>query len=148
MRIERQIQKFYGTWSPRVFAFSCLLLGEGAEAERTSVEAFQAYLTRGLELDLVQVPSLLFMFALDAAKKSPLTTPAEMSEVRKLQDVVVLLPWRERSVFALRGAMGLDDMLISEIVEVPLPEVGKIWMKALFRLHELLYKDGFPERKL
>jgi len=122
-------------------------VGEGAEAERISVEAFQAYLSRDLELDLVRLPSLLFMFALDAAKSSAITGPAELTEVRKLQDAVVRLPWKERSVFALRTVMGLDDMLIGEIVEVPFREVRRIWMKALFRLRELLRKDFFPGRK-
>jgi DNA-directed RNA polymerase specialized sigma24 family protein len=130
--MERQIQNFYTKWSPGVLAFCCLLVGEGTEAERTAVEAFQAYMSRNLELDLVQLPSLLFMFALDAAKSSATIRSAEMSEVRTLQDAVVLLPWKERSVFALRSAMGLDDMLISEIVEVPFRDVRRIWMKALF----------------
>ena len=69
MRMERQIEKFYAAWSPRVLAFCCLLLSEGSEAERTTVEAFQAYLSRGLDLDFVACPTFLFIFAMDAVKR-------------------------------------------------------------------------------
>jgi len=146
MRTERQIEKFYAKWSPAVLAFCCLLLGEGADAERSAVEGFQAYLSRGLDLDLVQLPTLLFLFALDAAKRTAVATPARASEPRRLQDAVVVLPWRERAVFGLRSAIGLDDMTISEIVEIPIREVQGIWMKALFRLRELLNKEFFSGR--
>jgi hypothetical protein len=72
MHFEKQIEKFYVAWSPSVLALCCLLLGEGTEAEQISVEAFHAYLSRGLDLDVGQLPSLLFVFALDAAKRAPL----------------------------------------------------------------------------
>jgi hypothetical protein len=146
MRMERQIEKFYAKWSPGVLGFCCLLLGEGADAERTVVEAFQAYLSRGLDLDLLQLPTLLFLFALDAAKKTAVAPRTGASEPRRLEEAVVLLPWKERAVFGLRSAMGLDDMTISEIVEIPIREVRQISMKALFRLRELLNKRFFSGR--
>ncbi len=147
MRLEQQIEKFYAAWSPSLLAFCCLLLGEGTEAERSSVEAFHAYLSRGLDLDIVRLPSLLFVFALDAAKKAAIPMTPETAEARRLQDAVILLPWRERSVFALRSALRLDDMVISEIAEIPIQEVRRIWMNALFRLRKLLHKDFFSGRK-
>lgn len=147
MRLEKQIEKFYAAWSPRVLALCCLLLGERTEAERTCVEAFQAYMSRGLDLDVVQLPSLLFVFALDAAKRAVLRETPPVQEVRGLEEGVVALPWKERSVFALRSVMRLDDMAISEIVEIPVREVQKAWMNALFRLRELLHKDFFSGRR-
>ena len=148
MGIERQIQKFYAKWSPRVLAFCCVLLGKGADAERTTVEAFQAYLSRGLDLDVVQAPSLLFVFALDAAKGASSTTPQTTTGVQRLEEAVILLPWKERSVFALRSALHLDDMVISEIAEIPVQEVRRFWMKALVLLRGLLQKDFFSGRKI
>lgn len=147
MGMERQIEKFYATWSPQVLAFCCLLLGEGSEAERTTVEAFQAYLSRGLDLDFGACPTFLFIFAIDAVKRAAMPAKPESAEARRLQDAVVLLPWRERAVFALRSVMRLDDMVISEIAEVPFREVPRIWMNALSRLRELLHKDFFSGRK-
>jgi|SRR5579885_2505414 len=147
MRSERQIEKFYAAWSPRLLAFCCLLLGEGSDAERTVVEAFQAYLSRGLDLDFVGPPAFLFIFAMDAAKRAAIPATPEPAEARRLQDAVVLLPWRERAVFALRSAMGLDDMVVGEIAEIPVQEVRRIWMSAMFRLRKLLPKDFFPGRK-
>jgi len=94
MRMEKQIQKFYGKCSPGVLAFCCLLLGEGSDAERSAVEAFQAYLSRGLDLEFAQLPTLLFLFALEAAKRSAVGTPAVTSGVRRMQDGVALLPWK------------------------------------------------------
>lgn len=50
-------------------------------------------------------------------------------------------------MFVLRSVLGLDDTVISEIVEVPIREVQGIWIKALYRLQELLNKDFFFGRK-
>ena len=144
MRFERKVKKFYATWSPSVLALCCLLLGEGADAERTTIEAFQAYLVRGLELDVWQLPALLLIYTLDAAKRS---VPAKPLETPGLQQAVVLLPWKERAVFALRSVMGCDDMTISEVVEIPIQEVRRIWMRALFRLREALPKEFFQGRR-
>ena len=146
MRLERKIKRFYATWSPTVLAFACLLLGEGVDAERTTVEAFQAYVSRGLDLDVLQLPVLLLIYALDAARKTSL--PAASGEPRRMEEAVVLLPWKERAVFGLRGAMGRDDMTISEIVEIPVQEVRRVWMNALIRLRELLPKDVLQGRKI
>jgi len=63
-----------------------------------------------------------------------------------MQDGVALLPWKERAVFSLRSVMSLDDMTISEIVEIPIREVRRIWMNSLVRLRELLPRDFFPGR--
>ena len=147
MGIERQIQNFYTKWSPSVLAFCCLILGAGADAERTAVEAFHDYLSRGLDPDLVQLPSLLFVFALDAVKKVPATSPQTNTNVHRLEKALILLPWRERSVFVLRSVLRLEDMAISEIVEMPIQEVQSIWLKALFRLRGLVGKDFFSGRR-
>jgi len=145
MRMERKIKKFYSSWSPSVFAFACLLLGEGVDAEQTTTEAFQAYLSRELDLDVLQLPALLLIYALDAARQTG--SASAQSGAHTLRDAVLLLPWKERAVFALRSTMGLDDMTISEIVEVPVQEIRKFWMNALFRLRELLPKDSLQGRK-
>ena len=124
-----------------------ILLGAGAEAERTAVEAFHGYLSRGLDPDLVQLASLLFVFALDAAKRGSGATPQTATGVHRRDEALLLLPWRERSVFVLRGVLGLDDMGVSEIVEIPIQEVRSTWMKALFRLRGLLHKNLFSGRR-
>ena len=129
-----------------MLALCCLLVGEGADAERTTGEAFHAYLSRGLELDVWQLPALLLIYALDAAKRNAPATPLEAKETPRLHEAIVLLPWKD-AVFALRSAMGFDDMSISEVVEIPVQEVRRIWMKALFRLRELLPKECFQGRK-
>jgi hypothetical protein len=144
MRTEKQIEKFYAQWSLSVLAFCCALLGTGSDAEKTTVEAFQGYLSRELDLDFVQVPALLFIFANEAARKLALPPPAESTEA--LQDAVVFLPWKKRAVFALRGPLGFEDGLVSEIVEIPIREVRRMWIRSLFRLRTLLPRDFFPGR--
>jgi DNA-directed RNA polymerase specialized sigma24 family protein len=62
-------------------------------------------------------------------------------------EAVAFLPWKERAVFALRSMLGFDDMTTSEVVEIPIQEVRSTWMKALFRLRELLPKEFFKGRK-
>jgi len=39
-------------------------------------------------------------------------------------------------------------MTISEIVEIPVQEVRRVWMNALIRLRELLPKDVLQGRKI
>ena len=147
MRFEKQIEKFYAKWSPALLAFCCVLLGEGSEAEQTTVEAFHAYLSRGLDLDVSGLPAFLFLFAIDAAKRATLPATERVEPVRRLEEAVVLLPLKERSVFALREVMGADDMVVSEITEIPVREVQRVWMNALLRLRQLLHKDFFSGRK-
>jgi hypothetical protein len=96
MRMERKIKKFYSAWSPSVFAFACLLLGEGVDAERTTAEAFQAYLSRGLDLDALQLPVLLLIYALDAARQ--MASTSAQSGTHNLRDAVLLLPWKQSVV--------------------------------------------------
>jgi DNA-directed RNA polymerase specialized sigma24 family protein len=93
----------------------------------------------------LQLPALLLIYALDAARQTG--SASAQSGAHTLRDAVLLLPWKERAVFALRSTMGLDDMTISEIVEVPVQEIRKFWMNALFRLRELLPKDSLQGRK-
>lgn len=146
MRMERQIEKLYAAWSPSLLAFCCLLSGEGSDAERTVVEAFQAHLRRDLDLDFVGLP-LFCSSSLWMQRSEPQFRQRRKPPRRRLQDALVLLPWRERAVFALSSAMGLDDMVVSEIVLIPVQEVRRIWMSAVFRLRELLPKDFSPGRK-
>lgn len=145
--MEQQIARFYKKWCPAVLAFCGLLVGRGAEAERTTVEAFTVYLRHELELDLTGLPTFLFLFAIDAAKRSSRSERPENGQPRSLEDAVVVLPWKERSVFALRSVLRMDYMTIGEIVEIPVREVRKAWMSALCQLRELLPKDFFPGRK-
>jgi len=144
MRTEKQIKKFYAKWSPSVLAFCCVLLGNGSDAEKMAVEAFQGYLGRDLDLDFVKVPALLFIFAIEAARK--LALPRHAGSIEALQDAVVFLPWKERGVFALRGPLGFEDGLVSEIVEIPIREVSRMWISSLFCLRTLLPTDFFSGR--
>ena len=104
MRLERKIKKFYLAWSPTVLAFACLLLGEGVDAERTTVEVFQAYVSRGLDLDVLQLPALPLIYALDAARKT--LPPAVSGRPRRMEETVILLPWKERAVFRVTRCDG------------------------------------------
>jgi DNA-directed RNA polymerase specialized sigma24 family protein len=144
--MEKHIQKFYAKWSSRGPALCRLLLGDDAGAERTCAEAFHGYLTRGLDVDLVRLPPMLLTFAIDVAKTQEVPATAATRETRTLADAVVFLPWQERAVFLLSNVMGLQDLLVGEIVEIPAQEVRRMGMSALFRLRELLPKDFFLRR--
>jgi hypothetical protein len=69
MQTEKRIRKFYARWSPPLLAFCQLLVDQDADAERSVIEAFQAYASHGLDFDLLVLPALLFTFALDSVKK-------------------------------------------------------------------------------
>jgi hypothetical protein len=97
MRLEKQIEQFYAKWSPALLAFCCLLLGEGSEAEQTTVEAFHAYLSRGLDLDVSGLPAFLFLFAIDAAKRATVSDTGRHGRQRDYRDS------------GSRGSEGLDE---------------------------------------
>lgn len=63
--MEKRIQKLFSRWGPPLPAFCQLLLGQDADAEKNAVEAFHAYMSRNLDLDLAVLPALLFAFAVE-----------------------------------------------------------------------------------
>jgi hypothetical protein len=146
MQTEKHIHKFYARWSPALLAFCQLLVDQDADAERSVIEAFQAYASRDLDFDLMVLPALLFTFALDGAKKGGIPLRAKTPETKTLRQALVQLPWKERAVFALRSVLGLEEELVGEIVEIPMQEVRRIWMKALLQLREALPRE-FLARK-
>lgn len=146
MQTEKRMRKFYMRWSPLLLAFCQLLLEQDADAERSVLEAFQAYASHGLEFDLVLLPALLFTFALDSAKKGRIPMRTQTTEIKTLRHALVQLPWKERAVFALRSVMGLEEELVGEIVEIPMQEVRRIWMKALLQMREVLPREFFLRR--
>lgn len=128
-------------------AFCQLLVDQDADAERSVIEAFQAYASLGLDFDLMVLPALLFTFALDGAKKREISVQAKSPGTKTLRQALVQLPWKERAVFALRSVLGFEEELVGEIVEVPMQEVRRIWMKALLQLRKALPKEFFPRRQ-
>ena len=96
-----------------------------------------------LELVLTRVPAFLFMFALDHAKSVNGSVVTGSAKPSNLKEALLLLPFRERSVFVLRSVLQMDEALVGEIVEIPLREVRKVWMKALSRIRDVLPSDFF-----
>jgi hypothetical protein len=144
MQTEKRIRKFYARWSPPLLAFCQLLVDQDADAERSVIEAFQTYASHGLDFDLLVLPALLFTVALDSVKKGEIPIQGKSTGTKTLREALVRLPWKERAVFVLRSVLGLEEELVGEIVEIPMQEVRRIWMKALLKLREVLPREFFP----
>lgn len=140
------IQNFYQRWSPRVYGFCCLLIGDETSAEAVTAGAFRAYTGRGLELDLAKLPEELLALAWDLSKQS--TTRATKLNVNseKLNEAILLLPLEERAVFILRSVMVIDELDAGSILGLPVAALRRTWFRAMLELRKLLPANPFKER--
>lgn len=145
-RTEKEVHKFYAKWGPKLCGFCRLLLGDDAQAEKAMEQGFLDYVTRDLEVDCDGMPTLLFTFALDAARKSWSSNGEAPVKTNQLNQAILSLPIAERAVFILRSVMGLDEEVVGEIVEIPFQDVRKRWMGSLRHIRTLLSEDFFKER--
>ncbi len=136
----QSIEGFYQRWSPRAFAFARHMFGDDAGAEHALQEAFRAYAERDLPSDQPEIPAFLFLFVLDGARKSaPQRTIT--TENPTLPEALLGIPVIDRAVFILRSVMDWDELLVGEIVELPVHEVRKRWIQALRAIRALMKKQ-------
>lgn len=139
------IQKFYQRWSPKVFGFCRLLLGEGISAEAVTASAFRAYLERELDLDVLRMPEELLAFAWDLSRQCP--EPSEKPATNgSLSDAILLLPLEERAVFVLRSILAVDELDAGSILGLPLATLRRTWFRAVRHLREFLPTNFYKER--
>lgn len=143
---EKELREFYTKWSPLVFRVCRLFLGNDAEAEKATEAGFLTYFERELDLDRVALPILLLIFALEAGKRYCASIAKRPDPPTELGEAILLLPCDERAVFILRNVVGLDELTVGEIVELPIPEVRKRWFQSLMHLRELMPKESLKER--
>lgn len=140
------IQKFYRRWSPKVFGFCRLLLGEGSAAEAVTAGAFRAYVERDLDLDVIRVPEELLALAWDLSKQCADGHEKPTANGGPLSDAILLLPLEERAVFVLRSVLAVDELDAGSILGLPLPALRRTWFQAVRHLRELLPANFYKER--
>ena len=140
------IQNFYRRWSPRVFGFCSLVLGEGSSAEAATAGAFRAYVERDLELDVVRMPEELLAFAWGLSKQCPNGGENARASGQTLRDAILLLPLEERAVFVLRSILAVDELDAGSILGLPLPALRRTWFHAVRHLTKLLPANFHKER--
>lgn len=141
------VENFYRRWSPRVFGFSSLLLGNQSSAEAVTAGAFLAYAERDLELDLVHLPDELMSLAWDLCKPMAVETETNLSASSgKLNNALLLLPAEERAVFILRNVMAMDELDAGSILGLSLAALRRAWFRAMLELRKLLPANFHKER--
>ena len=140
------IQNFYQRWSPRVYGFCCLLIGDETSAEAVTAGAFRSYTGRGLELDLVKLPEELLALAWDLSKQSATREAKSNVSSEKLNEAILRLPLEERAVFILRSVMAIDELDAGSILGLPVAALRRTWFRAMLELRKLLPANFFKER--
>lgn len=143
---ETAIQKFYVRWSPKVFGFCTLLLGDETSAERVTVGAFLAYAERESELDLAKLPEELLRLAWGLGKPLAENQTKLTANNGKLSGAILQLPVEERAVFILRSVMAMDEVDAGSILSLPVATLRRTWFRAVLELRKLLPANSFKER--
>lgn len=138
-----EIEAFYKRWGPDVFVFCRLFLGDVRQAEAVSSKAFLDFYRQSSGLPTTgEIPARLVGFAFRAmqpCQNGPTAPPQNGS----LEDCILQLDCRQRSVFISRNVLGMTWPGIATATDFPLEEVRKFWLSGMLRVRELLPRDFF-----
>ena len=129
-----------------IFTFCRFFLGDEARAQEATLEAFLAYLRRGLALDRRKLPDLLVWYALDVAKEHCFPHRPRAAGSQNLERALLFLPCDQRAVFILRNVLGLKDRSLATATGLPPEQVRELWVRSLMGIRKLLTKDFSKER--
>ncbi len=139
----REVRDFFRRWSPSVFTFCRLFLGEATEAERTTSKAFSVFYRESTALDITgEVPPRLVGLALHELQPCRIA-PVLNSETVTLESCILALDCRERAAFITRNVLGMSWPGIATVMNLSEEEVRKLWLKGMLKLRELLPHEFF-----
>ena len=141
-----EAEEFCNRWKKDVFAFCRMLLGDGAAAEQVACEALVAcYHEPALRTSPPReiLPRLLNR-AVRATKECRNGRLQYSPSASRLEQAIQQLPPTERAIVIMRNLMRLDWEGLSLGTDLSRTEAHKVWVRAIFRLNELLQRD-FPK---
>lgn len=133
---------FYERWKTSVFTFCQLITGNPGRAQECVEKAFLAYIRNDGNLCGREVPPGLLRLALAATQESFSPMPLEY-RLKTLEYQIFLLPMNLRTIFILRYVLLLPELAISDVTQVPVPEVQQVALAALLRLRGSLPRYFF-----
>lgn len=140
---ETDIHDFYRRWSPQVFAFCRLFLGDHPNSREATKAAFLAYVERDLELGFQKIPDDLLRFAWEASKRYGEPRPSPITPPRDLAEAILWLPFEDRAVFIFSSVMGLNELDAGTVLEWPVQKVREKRTRAWLGLRQLLPASFF-----
>jgi hypothetical protein len=141
-------ERFYRRWSPKVFGFCSLLLGNKVSAETVTAQAFRGYFERDLEPELVRLPDELMALAWDLCR--PIASEGQgfgNGNSEKLDAAILRLPVEERAVFILRNVMAVDELDAGSILGLSLAALRRTWFRAMVDLRKLVPANFRKEQR-
>ena len=136
-----EVRRFYERWSARVFRYCHLFLGDARQAEASLEEAFLRFCRAGFELEGEKLPLDLMRFAV-IASEGRCSPPKGAPDAESLEACVRFLPCKERSVFLLRGTLGLSAAEVAEVTNISLQEANRLWLRSLMNLRVWLKRSS------
>lgn len=139
IRDQADVREFYERWGPTVLRHCQLYLGNLEQAESTTREAFVGFFMGTFELEDDKLPIGLIRLAVMATRSRCLPV-AEGDAPKGLEGAVRRLPCEQRSVFLMKGTLGLAASEVAEITNTTVNEVKQVWIKALLSLRRMRLK--------
>ena len=136
-----KVQAFYSLWSPTVFSFARLYLGDDDLAARTAVDAFCEYMHTGLPYETDEMPLVLWECVVEVTLQRR-SSPDTILRISGFENAIVRLRDEERLVFLLGTFFDLPPGWISLITGWPLAKVRNLTTSSSDRMRNLL---GFPK---
>jgi DNA-directed RNA polymerase specialized sigma24 family protein len=139
----QQVEAFYKRWSPDVFVFCRLFLGNEPTAELLTSEAFlNFYRTSSLMPTSGEVPPQLVGAAFQAMQ--PCQPELDIAPPNSaLEKCILLLDCQQRAAFIMRNVLGMTWPGVASAMKLSVEQVKQHWLKAMLRLRDLLPRDFF-----
>ncbi len=151
LSVEQAQRDVYESHRHRVFSLAFYMTGNELEAEKLLTECFiRAFQTNpqpdSTVIDDALVAGLREQFLLAPAASMPVSALAGMNNrnVRRtdLEEAIQELPPFERLTFLLRDVEGYSAEAVSQLVNVPQPEIARTLFSARVRLRGVLAARG------
>ena len=129
---EKAMKAFYERWSASVFTFCRLFLGDEAEAEKATTEAFLWHVRSGQSLSEHLVLAALLGRAVTLVRRGFSPQRVQGGDSNTLNNAILLLPSEEREVFILRCVLQLDAESTYIATGLPEKEIPDKWCLTRF----------------
>ena len=137
----QDLRVFYDRWSPCIFAYCDLFLGERGRSEEATIEAFSRYFERLRklfvsihDLPLDSLPMSLLRQAIIASRWRDAEQRVDDHDTVTLREVVAKLPGAERETFILHGPLQLELEDTAAATGRSLGETKRLWINSLHAL--------------
>lgn len=135
--VEEEVRRFYDRWSPTVFTYCRLYLGDEELAQIATEESFVEFLRQSAPVSDDHFPIPLLRSALVSSQRR-CAMRSKRTDRDGLRDVLPCVPCEERSVFILRSALDLNMADVTRICKLDSEHAERLWLQAMLSVRRLL----------